>query len=93
MLFGDTYFIGNGGSQIPVRQTTVFQGNIYAATFVNGIRRASLTNANLNDFSQWTTLDANGWTGIEAFGNTMVAISNTGFFFPGTGTISPTLWD
>ncbi len=86
MLFGDTYFIGNGGAQISVRQTTVFQGNIYAATFGNGMRRASITNANLNDFSQWTTLDANGWTGVEAFGNTMVAISNTGFFFSWDGT-------
>jgi Two component regulator propeller len=86
MLFGDTYFIGNGGAQISVRQTTVFQGNIYAATFGNGMRWASITNANLNDFSQWTTLDANGWTGVEAFGNTMVAISNTGFFFSWDGT-------
>ncbi len=86
LLFGDTYFIGDGGSQISVRQTTVFQGNIYAATFGNGMRRASITNANLNDFSQWTTLDANGWTGVEAFGNTMVAVSNTGFFFTWNGS-------
>lgn len=86
MLFGDTYFIGNGGAQISVKQSTVFEGNIYAATFINGIRRASITNANLNDFSQWTTLDANGWTGIESFGNSMAAISNTGFFYKWNGT-------
>ena len=31
--FGDTYFIGNGGSQIQVNQTTVFGDYIYAACF------------------------------------------------------------
>ena len=29
--FGDTYFIGNGGSQIPVTQTTIFEDHIYAS--------------------------------------------------------------
>lgn len=86
MLFGDTYFIGDGGAQIVVKQTAVFQGKIYAATLINGTRSASITNANLNDFSQWTTLDSNGWTGVEAFGNTMVAVSNTGFFFTWNGS-------
>ena len=30
--FGDTYFIGNGGSQIVVKQTEVFDGYIFAAS-------------------------------------------------------------
>ncbi len=79
--FGDTYFIGDGGSQISVKQTTIFQGMIYAATFLNGIRRASITNPNLNDFNQWTTMDSNGWTGVEAIGSNLAAVSNTGFLY------------
>ncbi|WP_027138226.1 type IX secretion system anionic LPS delivery protein PorZ [Gaetbulibacter saemankumensis] len=55
--FGDTYFIGDGGSQIQVNQTIVFEGNIYAACSDNsGIRMASIANPNLIDFKNWTTI-------------------------------------
>jgi len=86
LLFGDTYFIGNGGSQISVRQTAIFQDRIYAATFTNGMRSASTTNPNLNDFNQWTTLDSNGWTGVETFGTNLMAVSNTGYLYNWSGT-------
>jgi len=79
--FGDTYFIGDNGSQISVRQTAVFQNKIYAATFINGIRSAAIDNPNLNDFSQWTRLDYNGWTAVEVLGNLMIAVSNTGYLY------------
>jgi hypothetical protein len=72
LFFGDTYFIGNGGSQIKVRQTAVFQGKIYAATN-NGIRNASITNQNLNDFNQWATMDSKNWDGITTFENLLTA--------------------
>jgi hypothetical protein len=75
LFFGDTYFIGNGGSQIKVRQTAVFQGKIYAATN-NGIRNASITNPNLIDFNQWTTMDSKNWDGITTFGNKLTATQN-----------------
>ncbi len=38
--FGDTYFIGAGGAQISVKQTTIKDEFIYAATANNGIKRA-----------------------------------------------------
>jgi len=63
--FGDTYFIGSGGSQLKVRQTTIFENTIYAAT-QSSIFRAEVDNPNLIDFQQWTSF-ANGanWVGIQ----------------------------
>ncbi|AWA29140.1 ABC transporter substrate-binding protein [Flavobacterium magnum] len=78
LQFGDTYFIGDGGTEIAISQTAVFDGKIFAATRDFGIRRADLTNPNLNDFSQWTTISGNGWAGIEAFGNDLFMVTNTG---------------
>jgi hypothetical protein len=75
--FGDTYFIGDGGAEIVVSQTAVFDGYLYAATS-SGIRRADITNPNLVDFSQWTTVTTGTWTGIEAFNTALVAVTSTG---------------
>lgn len=76
--FGDTYFIGNVGAQISVRQTAVFNNSIYAATLGFGIRVADINNPNLNDYNQWTALDSNGWVGVEAFGTEMLAATTAG---------------
>lgn len=78
LQFGDTYFIGNGGSQITVNQTAVYEDKIYAATQTFGIRYASITNANLNDYNQWTTMDGNGWKGIASLDNKLLAITLNG---------------
>ncbi len=77
-LFGDTYFIGNNGQQISINQTAVFDGFIYASTAAFGIRRATVDNPNLIDFSQWTEVAPFGWSGIETFGDKLVAVTNTG---------------
>ena len=86
LTFGDTYFIGNNGAQISVKQTAVFNNELFAATFSNGIRKAAIDNPNLNDYNQWTTLDSNGWNGIETFGNNLYAVSNLGFIYQWNGT-------
>ncbi|AWI24955.1 type IX secretion system anionic LPS delivery protein PorZ [Flavobacterium pallidum] len=78
LQFGDTYFIGDNGTEIIISQTAVFDGKIYAATRDYGIRRADINNPNLNDFSQWTTITGNGWAGIEAFGDDLFMVTNTG---------------
>jgi hypothetical protein len=85
--FGDTYFIGPGGQEIKVYQTTVFNNDIYAATQNNGIKRASITNPNLIDFAQWQTFDAYAWTGIVTFNNQLVAFAtdNTIYRYNGSG--------
>ena len=64
--FGDTYYIGNGGSQINVAQTTVFGDYIYAACQDNsGIRRGLLSSTNLIDFQEWTQIASGNYSGIE----------------------------
>lgn len=52
--FGDTYFLGNGGSQIRVNQVSVLNDEIFAAcSNGNGLKKADINNPNLIDFSQW----------------------------------------
>ncbi|MES2545176.1 MAG: two-component regulator propeller domain-containing protein [Bacteroidota bacterium] len=75
--FGDTYRIGDLGSEIKVTQTAVFNGFIYAST-TNGIRRADITNPNLNDYNQWTQIVSGSWSSIETFGTDLFAINDFG---------------
>ena len=77
MLFGDTYYIGDNGAEIKVMQTTLFDGFIYAATN-NGIRKATITNENLNDFKQWTTILLGNWSSVTTFASNLYAINSTG---------------
>ncbi len=78
LVFGDTFFIGDNAAQIPVRQTAVSDGRIYAATRYNGIRSADVNNPNLNDFAQWTTVAGGAWLGVEAFGTYLMATNDSG---------------
>jgi len=78
LQFGDTYFIGDNGTDTSVTQTTVFGGYIYAATN-NGIKRADIINKNLIDYNQWVRTAAGSWTSIEAFGAELIAVSATGY--------------
>lgn len=73
--FGDTYLLGPAGEEVKVYQSTVLNNFIYVATAESGIRRADLSNPNLNDFSQWQTFDSGTWTGIVTHNNQIVAIS------------------
>ena len=78
LLFGDTYFIGDFGSQISVTQTAIFDGSIYASTKFNGIRKADINNPNLNDYNQWAIIANFGWSGIETFETNLLAITTQG---------------
>lgn len=75
--FGDTYFIGDNGAEISVKQTAFFNEFIFAATS-SGIRRADITNPNLNDFSQWTVVNTGNWSGISTLDTELIAINSTG---------------
>lgn len=82
LQFGDSYFIGNGGSQITVMQTTVFEGFIYAACGSNnGLKKADLSNTNLIDFQQWTTINGGSHRGVQSVGSKLYTLkfSNTLF--------------
>ncbi|PVW14098.1 type IX secretion system anionic LPS delivery protein PorZ [Marixanthomonas spongiae] len=74
--FGDTYFIGNGGSQINITQTEIAEPYIFAATASNGIKRALLESDNLIDFQQWTTVQNGNFKGIQKLG-TELYVANT----------------
>ncbi|MFH6945746.1 two-component regulator propeller domain-containing protein [Flavobacterium sp. FlaQc-50] len=76
--FGDTYFIGDNGAQISIKQTAFFNGSIFAATS-SGIRKAEITNPNLIDFSQWSTVNMGDWSGVEAFDTELVAVNAAGY--------------
>jgi len=83
--FGDTYRIGDSGAEISVTQTAISNGYIYASTS-SGIRRASITNPNLNDYNQWALLAGNSWSSIETFGSELMTIANWGEIFKINGT-------
>ncbi len=70
-----TYFIGTSGEETQVLQTTVLESEIYVVTRDFGIRKGSLTNSNLFDFSQWQTFDAGSWSGIVTINNQLVAMN------------------
>lgn len=76
--FGDTYFIGDNGAEINIRQTAYFDGFIYAATS-NGIKKANSTNANLIDYNQWTLVNSGDWSSIETLDTTLIAINSGGY--------------
>lgn len=76
--FGDTYFIGDGGAEISVKQTAFFNGFIYAATS-SGIRRANSNNANLVDYNQWAIVNSGDWSSVETLDSELIAINSAGY--------------
>ena len=92
--FGDTYFIGPSGQEIKVYQTAVFNGDLYAVTQYYGIRKAAVTNPNLNDYAQWLVFDSGYWNGLVTFNNQLIGMNannniykHNGSFFEQIGTI------
>ncbi len=76
--FGDTYFIGDNGVEISVKQTAMFNGFIFAATS-GGIRKADKTNANLIDYKQWSVVNSGNWSSLEALDAELIAINDSGY--------------
>lgn len=88
--FGDTYFIGDGGGQIDIVQTTVQEPYIFAASASDGMRRAMVDDDNLIDYRNWTTIIGGGFKAVEKVGNELYASnrSNTVLRFTPEGTTS-----
>ncbi len=84
--FGDTYFMGPGGLEIKVNQTAVHDGFIYAATQQYGIRRAAISNPNLIDFNQWSTVENGSYGGVASFAGDLFAGSISGLIQKFNGT-------
>lgn len=75
------FYIGSAGEFIDVLQTTVFNGEIFAVTRTQGIKKALLTNPFLYDFSQWTVFNAGFWLSIVTFNNQLVAMNTDGYTY------------
>ena len=73
--FGDTYFIGDLGSQTNVLQTTVINDLIYAASNT-GIRRALVNDDNIIDYEQWTLVSGASYKGIQTLNTELYTVKN-----------------
>ena len=72
--FGDTYFIGNGGTQIIVTQTTVLGDFIFASCLGgSGVRRALVESDDLINFDEWLQISGGNYVGIQAVENRLYA--------------------
>ena len=75
--FGDTYFIGNAGGQVSVKQTAIFGDYIYAACQNNvGLKKAVHANSNLIDFQQWQTVVNGNFLGIQTVNEKLYVVNN-----------------
>lgn len=73
--FGDTYFIGNLGSQTKVNQTTILGDYIYAACLDgNGLKKAQVSSPNLIDYQNWQTLASGDFLAVQSVENQLYAI-------------------
>ena len=73
--FGDTYFIGNSGSQTIVNQTAVFGDYIYAACQNgNGLKKALLSSPNLIDFQNWQVVTGGDFIAVETVSDNLYVI-------------------
>jgi hypothetical protein len=69
----NSFYIGNSGEFINVLQTTVFNNEIFAVTRTQGIKKASITNPFLYDFSQWSVFNSGNWSSLVVFSNQLIA--------------------
>ncbi|WP_181040008.1 two-component regulator propeller domain-containing protein [Aureitalea marina] len=86
--FDDTYFIGEAGEQIQVRQTAVIEPYIYAATKEGGLRQALIDENNLIDFERWTRVVGGQWNAVQNLGEEVVGLRNSTIvarYDPGVG--------
>ncbi|WP_147677716.1 type IX secretion system anionic LPS delivery protein PorZ [Algibacter pacificus] len=74
--FGDSYFIGNLGAQIEVRQIAIFEGNIYAACRNGGgVKKAPITSPNLIDYKNWETIHVAEFYTLQVVQNKLFAVA------------------
>jgi len=78
--FGDTYFIGDLGTQKVINQTTVSGGFIYTAS-PTGLQKGEISNPNLIDYTQWQTINTSNWLAVESVGDNLYALQSNRQFF------------
>ncbi len=86
--FGDSFFIGDGGSFVSIAQTTIDPPFIYAASPESGILRALFNNTNIINFEEWDTLSGGNFKGIQNLNNQIFCLRGDNTVFQletGTG--------
>ncbi len=73
--FGDTFFIGDGSSDVFVNQITVLNNEIYAATN-NGVYIADVTATNLIDSNNWDLRFTGSYQKITQFNDVIYTVSD-----------------
>ncbi|TDY13731.1 ABC transporter substrate-binding protein [Meridianimaribacter flavus] len=77
--FGDTYYIGSGNTFVEVTQTTTSNGIIYAACKSgNGMKMANLSNPNLIDATQWSTIISGNYVAVLSVLDSVYAVRLNG---------------
>ncbi len=89
--FGDTYFIGDGGAQVIVKETAVFEGFIYAACrSLAGMRKADINSDDLINFQEWDQIATGNFISVitadqklyaTRLNNTFFEVIPAGFLF------------
>jgi hypothetical protein len=91
--FGDTYFLGDGGAQITVKQVSILNDEIYAACLDdNGVKKADLNNPNLIDFQQWQTIIAGNYQTMSALNNKVYSVRSNRVLYEIEGTVNTPLF-
>ncbi|WP_179318872.1 type IX secretion system anionic LPS delivery protein PorZ [Winogradskyella helgolandensis] len=91
--FGDTYFLGNGGSQVSVNQVSILNNEIYAACSAsNGIKKADLDNPNLIDYQQWQTIIIGNYHTMNTINNKMYSVRDNKVLYEINGASINTLF-
>ncbi|EDM44394.1 hypothetical protein SCB49_05175 [unidentified eubacterium SCB49] len=89
--FGDSFFIGEGGSYIDIVQSAIDPPFIYAASSEGGLQRANFNNSNIINFEEWDTISEQSFKGVQNLNNQLFCLQtdNTVLQFEeGTGFIS-----
>ncbi|QYS88155.1 type IX secretion system anionic LPS delivery protein PorZ [Flavobacterium davisii] len=76
--FGDTFFIGTGGSEQEIISTTIVNDTIYAIVKSNGLYAAKLSNPFLIDFNQWKIIQPGSWFNLKPTKTKKILVSETG---------------
>lgn len=86
--FGDTFIIGNSGTQVAVSQTTVYGGAIYAAcSDGQGIKKGDVANGNLIDSDNWQNISGSSFKGITSVGANLYALRTDNRIFQITNDV------
>ncbi|WP_400076106.1 ABC transporter substrate-binding protein [Winogradskyella sp. R77965] len=91
--FGDTYFLGNGGTQITVKQVSILNNEIYVACLDNnGIKKADVNNTNLIDFQQWQTIVTGDYYTMSTINDAIYSVSSNRVLYEISGASINTLF-